>query len=106
MAKAGAVMKAVQLETRPPVKGGEIGGRVSGAACPAVRRAMTGQEGRARGEAGRSCRVGRQANEPCSAIAAGRWFREDVPVGERARHRTARERKWCLALLTSNAKTP
>ena len=39
-----------QLETRPPVQGGECGGRVSFAACRALGAAVTDQEGLAGGE--------------------------------------------------------
>lgn len=42
--------RAARLETRPPVQGGEGGGRVSFAACRALGQAVTGGEGPAGGE--------------------------------------------------------
>ncbi len=88
--------------------GGEGGGRVSFAACPAERpdgdRAGGPSEG---GELGPLLPVGRRAGGPCSVSAAGRWAPRGKPGLERgARHRIARLRKWCSIKSNSNAKMP
>ena len=93
-AGCGAIWGDERLETRPPFKGGEGGGRVSFAACPALGRTETGREGQAGGSAGRSCRSGRQATGPCSDAAPGRWLHmEECRFGERgpATHRSIGE---------------